>query len=59
VVYSNGGTWYPVACISVGLEHRLHLEIIFGQNKDTVWFDTCKFEAMPYHHGMIAESMYP
>jgi putative transposase len=24
VVYSDGGTWYPEACISLGLEHRLH-----------------------------------
>jgi putative transposase len=23
-VYSDGGTWYPQACISLGLEHRLH-----------------------------------
>jgi putative transposase len=23
-VYSDGGTWYPEACISVGLQHRLH-----------------------------------
>src|SRR5690349_22713333 len=23
-VYSDGGTWYPEACISLGLEHRLH-----------------------------------
>lgn len=24
VVYSDGGTWYPEACRSLGLEHRLH-----------------------------------
>ena len=24
VVYSDGGTWYPEACSSLGLEHRLH-----------------------------------
>ena len=24
VVYSDGGTWYPEACIFLGLEHRLH-----------------------------------
>lgn len=23
-VYSDGGTWYPEACHSLGLEHRLH-----------------------------------
>ena len=23
-VYSDGRTWYPEACISVGLQHRLH-----------------------------------
>jgi putative transposase len=23
-VYSDGGTWYPEACISIGLKHRLH-----------------------------------
>ena len=23
-VYSDGGSWYPEACISLGLEHRLH-----------------------------------
>ena len=23
-VYSDGGTWYPEACISLGLEHRPH-----------------------------------
>jgi len=23
-VYSDGGTWYPEACMSLGLEHRLH-----------------------------------
>ena len=23
-VYSDGGTWYPEACIFLGLEHRLH-----------------------------------
>ena len=23
-VYSDGGTWYPEACISLGLKHRLH-----------------------------------
>jgi putative transposase len=23
-VYPDGGTWYPEACISLGLEHRLH-----------------------------------
>jgi putative transposase len=23
-VYSDGGTWCPQACISLGLEHRLH-----------------------------------
>jgi putative transposase len=22
--YSDGGTWYPEACNSLGLEHRLH-----------------------------------
>jgi putative transposase len=24
IVYSDGGTWYPEACVSLGLEHRLH-----------------------------------
>jgi transposase-like protein len=24
IVYSDGGTRYPKACISLGLEHRLH-----------------------------------
>jgi putative transposase len=24
IVYSDGGTWYPQACSSLGLEHRLH-----------------------------------
>jgi transposase-like protein len=24
IVYSDGGTWYPEAYISLGLEHRLH-----------------------------------
>jgi transposase-like protein len=24
-VYSDGGTWYPEACISLGLKHRLHI----------------------------------
>jgi putative transposase len=24
IVYSDRGTWYPEACISLGLEHRLH-----------------------------------
>jgi putative transposase len=24
IVYSDGGTWCPVACIFLGLEHRLH-----------------------------------
>jgi putative transposase len=24
VVYSDGGTWYPEACLFLGLEHRLH-----------------------------------
>lgn len=24
VVYSDGGTWYPEACRTLGLEHRLH-----------------------------------
>ena len=24
VVYSDGGSWYPEACKSLGLEHRLH-----------------------------------
>ncbi len=24
-VYSDGGTWYPQACISLGLNHRLHI----------------------------------
>ena len=24
VVYSDGGTWYPEACLSLGLKHRLH-----------------------------------
>ena len=24
IVYSDGGTWYPEACSSLGLEHRLH-----------------------------------
>ena len=23
-VYSDGGTWYPEACVFLGLEHRLH-----------------------------------
>ena len=23
-LYSEGGTWYPEACISLGLKHRLH-----------------------------------
>jgi len=23
-VYSDGGTWYPGACVSLGLQHRLH-----------------------------------
>ena len=25
VVYSDGGTWYPEACTSLGIKHRLHL----------------------------------
>ena len=24
IVYSDGGTWYPEACVSLGLQHRLH-----------------------------------
>ncbi|MBI2937990.1 MAG: hypothetical protein HYY22_07275, partial [Thaumarchaeota archaeon] len=24
LVYSDGGTWYPEACRTLGLEHRLH-----------------------------------
>ncbi|MFZ0510380.1 MAG: DDE-type integrase/transposase/recombinase, partial [Candidatus Nitrosopolaris sp.] len=24
IVYSDGGTWYPEACSSLDLEHRLH-----------------------------------
>jgi putative transposase len=24
IVYSDGGTRYPEACISIGLKHRLH-----------------------------------
>jgi putative transposase len=24
IVYSDGGTWYPEACVSLGLEHRLY-----------------------------------
>jgi putative transposase len=24
IVYSDGGTWYPEACISLGLKHRIH-----------------------------------
>jgi putative transposase len=24
IVYSDGGTWYPEACTSLGLKHRLH-----------------------------------
>jgi putative transposase len=24
VVYSDDGTWYPEACHTLGLEHRLH-----------------------------------
>jgi putative transposase len=24
IVYSDGGTWYPEACISSGLKHILH-----------------------------------
>ncbi len=24
IVYSDGGSWYPEACISLGLKHRLH-----------------------------------
>jgi putative transposase len=24
IVYSDGGTWYPEACGSLGLKHRLH-----------------------------------
>jgi len=23
-IYSDGGTWYPEACVSLGLEHRLY-----------------------------------
>jgi hypothetical protein len=23
-IVTEGGTWYPDACISLGLEHRLH-----------------------------------
>ncbi|MBV9178623.1 MAG: DDE-type integrase/transposase/recombinase [Nitrososphaeraceae archaeon] len=23
-VYSDGGSWYPEACVSLGLKHRLH-----------------------------------
>ena len=23
-VYSDGGNWYPEACVSLGLKHRLH-----------------------------------
>jgi putative transposase len=26
-VYSDGGTWYPKACISLGLKHRLHSSV--------------------------------
>ena len=25
IVYSDGGTWYSEACISLGLKHGLHL----------------------------------
>ncbi|HZC49669.1 MAG TPA: hypothetical protein VE244_11480 [Nitrososphaeraceae archaeon] len=24
IVYSDGGTWYPEACTSLGLKHGLH-----------------------------------
>ena len=24
IVYSDGGTWCPEACVSLGLKHRLH-----------------------------------
>jgi putative transposase len=24
IVYSDGGTWYPEACVSLNLKHRLH-----------------------------------
>jgi putative transposase len=24
IVYSDGGSWYPEACLSLGLEHKLH-----------------------------------
>lgn len=24
IVYSDGETWYPEGCVSLGLEHRLH-----------------------------------
>ena len=27
IVYSDGGTWYPEACISLGLKHRLHSSV--------------------------------
>jgi hypothetical protein len=27
-VYSDGGTWYPEACSSLGLKHRLHIHLL-------------------------------
>ena len=25
IVYSDGGSWYPEACLSLAIEHKLHL----------------------------------
>ena len=49
IVYSDGGSWYPEACTSLGLEHRLHspyeksiLERAIEYVKDrTEQFDDC------------------
>jgi len=32
-VYSNGGTWYPEACDSLGLEHKLHSPLEKSNNR--------------------------
>ena len=32
-VYSNGGTWYPEACDSLGLEYKLHSPLEKSNNR--------------------------
>ena len=36
-VYSDGGSWYPEACTSLGIKHRLHTHHLRRASSKDLW----------------------